>query len=221
MRQAASGGLEEKVRAADAVVDIIQKISHPVEKAERLRQAAERLGINEQRLAERYAALQKAAKGTRGHASDAVAPRGLKTSATPEERELIHLLLQGQLSAKDLAGLRPDSFTDPSARSIVEAALRHRGADGRLLLRPLLDELLTDESACALAAELSVLERHDDDAQASILGCLEKLDRRRLERLLAELVRQLKEAAQAGRSDEVRALNERVNELRLQKAACR
>jgi DNA primase len=220
LRQAASGRLEEKVRAADAVVEIIQKISHPVEKAERLRQAAERLGINEQRLVERYASLQRGGNATRVPFSGAAAPAS-KTNINPEERELIHLLLQGQCLSKDLARLRPDSFTDPAARSVVEAALRHRGADGRLLLRPLLDELLADESARALATELSVKERHDEDAQASIRGCLEKLDRRRQERLLSELVAQLKEASQAGRTDEVRALNERVNELRLQKAAYR
>jgi DNA primase len=220
LRQAVSGRLEEKVRAADAVVEIIQKISHPVEKAERLRQAAERLGINEQRLVERYASFQKAGKPTRVLSSGTAAPVP-KTNINPEERELIHLLLQGQCLSKDLAGLRPDSFTDPAARCIVEAALRHRGADGRLLLRPLLDEVLADESARALATELSVMERHDEDAQASIRGCLEKLDRGRHERLLCELVTQLKAASQAGRTDEVRALNERVNELRLQKAAYR
>lgn len=214
IRQAASGRIEEKVRAADAVVDIIQKISHPVEKAERLRQAAERLGINEQRLTERYVALQKATKGMHASMPHVVAQQAPKPTIYPAERELIHLLLQGQFSSKDLARLHPDSFTDTSARSIVEAALRHRGADGRLLLRPLLDELLADESAAGLAAELSVQERHDDDAQASILGCLEKLDWRRRERLHIELERKIKEASQAGRLDEERALNERVNELR-------
>jgi DNA primase len=220
IRQATSGRLEEKVRAADAVVDIIQKIGHPVEKAERLRLAAERLGINEQRLTERYLSLQRAAKAAHRPASRAAVPVP-KAFINAEERELIHLLLQGQCLSKDLARLRPDSFTDASARSIVEAALRHRGADGRLLLRPLLDELLSGESTRNLAAELSVKERHDEDAQVSVRGCLEKLDRRRHERLLAELVAQLKEASQAGRTDEVRALNERVNELRLQKAAYR
>lgn len=220
LRQAVSGRIEEKVRAADAVVEIIQKISHPVEKAERLRQAAERLGINEQRLVEQYVSFQKAGKPTRDRSSVA-APSVRKSNITPVERELIHLLLQGLCVSKDLARLRPDLFIDSAAHCIVEAALRHRGADGRLLLRPLLDELLADESARDLAAELSVKERHDEDAHASIQGCLEKLDRRRHERLLAELVARLKEASLAGRTDEVRALNEQVNELRLQKAAYR
>ncbi|CAI4030853.1 DNA primase [Nitrospira tepida] len=220
LRRAVSGRIEEKVRAADAVVEIIQKISHPVEKAERLRQAAERLGINEQRLAERYLSVERAGRATRRPSFHAAAPV-LQKNINPEERELIHLLLQGQCSSKDLGRLRPDSFVDPATRAIAEAALRHRGADGRLLLRPLLDELLGVDSTRVLAAELSVKERHDEDAQASIRGCLEKLDRRRHERLLAELVAQLKEASQAGRTDEVRTLNERVNELRLQKAAYR
>ncbi|MGE3153570.1 MAG: DNA primase [Nitrospiraceae bacterium] len=220
LRQAASGRIEEKVRASDAVVEIIQKISHPVEKAERLRQAAERLGISEQRLAERYVSIQKGARGNRASSSGAAAPKPNAT-INPEEREFVHLLLHGHCSAKDLTGLRSDSFVDPAARSIVEAALRHRGADGRLLLRPLLDELLTNESARVLTAELSVQERHDEDAPASMRGCLATLDRRRHERLLAELVAQLKEASQAGRTEEVRTLNERVNELRIQKAAYR
>lgn len=219
LQAADSGRLEDKVRCADAVLQLVQKIQHPIERDERIRRVADRLGISEARLKERLASLNKAGAPVAGVNRRAVTPP--TKPANVEERELVHLLLQGHLNATDASRLRAEHFTVPQYRRVVEVGLRHRGMDGRILVRPTLDELMGDEALAPLATELSVLERHDEDLRASVQGCFSMIERRRREAALAELVVQLKVASQAGRNEEVHKLNARVNALRLEKAGGR
>lgn len=256
---AASGRVEDKVRCADAVLQIIQKIQHPLERAERLRRVAERLGMKESLLNERLRSNQTAQASApaspRGAASSAAAQAARQRNTTapagrpaarstagrrvdsPYEREMVHLVLQGLLTAAEAAELSPSLFSTAVYRTIIETALQHRGSDGRILMRPTLEALLgnagdestessasdaADQEVAAVVTELSVLERQDDDVRASVRGCLASLTRRRRELQLADCVRELKIASQAGRLDEVAVLNARVNELRMEKAGeCR
>ena len=57
LRIAESGTIEDRVRAVDAVLRILQKSAHPIEREERIRLVAERLGLSQQRLIDRYPAL--------------------------------------------------------------------------------------------------------------------------------------------------------------------
>ena len=52
--QAEVGTLESRIRSVDDVLRILQKSEHPIEREERIRVVAERLGINQSRLIERY-----------------------------------------------------------------------------------------------------------------------------------------------------------------------
>jgi predicted metal-dependent hydrolase len=61
-------------------------------------------------------------------------------------------------------------------------------------------------------------EQHYDDVTAHIVGCLSTLERKRRERALHELIQELKAAERDGRRDDVRRLNEQINEMRMQKA---
>ena len=220
LRQANLGRLEDTIRCADAVLAIINKISHPIERGERLRMVAERLNLKEWQLKQRSEVINAPGAGKNkagARSSMAASPK----PDNPVERELVHLLLQGHLSSADTGRLQADTFAVPVHRVIVEVALRHRGADGRILLRPTLDELVHDPAAGALVAELSLLDRMDDDVRASVRGCFETLERKRREAELGEVIRQLKQASQAGRTEEVDLLNARVNALRIEKAAGR
>ncbi len=218
LRTAATGRLEDKVRCADAVVQIIQKIHHPIERDERLRRVAERLGLSETRLKEHMRA-SKSAPG--GPPTSTPAVRPTPKVEPPVERELVHLLLHGLLTAGEVAQLDPDLFTVPAFRLIATTALDQRGHDGRVLVRPVLDALLPHAEAGPVATALSVLERQDDDVRATVRGCMARLVRQRRERLLAELALQLKEANQAGRVEDEQRLNARVNALRMEKAGGR
>jgi DNA primase len=218
LKAAESSTLEERIRSVDEVLRILQKSEHPIEREERIRLVAERLGVNQQRLIERYPAL------VQRPAPRPTAPRTEITASThpfkgtPEERDLVFLLLQGQLSPADVRRLKPEAFSVPACRVIVETALACLDGDGRVGLRKLLDSVVDHPECGTLATELSMREDHFDDVHAHVKGCLDTLDRKRAEGVLREVIAQLKEAEREGRLEDARSLNARVNELQMQKA---
>ncbi len=209
--------VEDKVRSVDEVLRILQKSSHPIEREERIRIVAERLGISQQRLIDRYPALVSQEQ-KRGPKREPAPVNDTRLKESPEERELVHLLLHGKLSPADFRRLSPATFVLPACRRIVEEAGRHLDHDGRVQLRPLLDAVATDPECGALVTELSLLEPHSDDVQEHIRGCIETLDRKRRDRVLRELIEKLKAAEREGRGEDARLLNMQVNELRQRKA---
>ena len=208
--------IEGRIRSVDEILRILQKSEHPIEREERIRLVAERFGINQQRLIDRYPALRDKAKPAAAPQLVAGTPSAAK--GAPEERDLIYVLLHGQLLPGDVRRLRPDAFSIPACRKIIERALAHVEQDGRVGLRRLLDGVVDDPECGPLATELSMLEEHFDDPRAHIQGCLNTIDRKRSEAVLRDLIAQLKAAEREGRVEDARALNARVNELRLQKA---
>ncbi|WP_455244244.1 DNA primase [Petrachloros mirabilis] len=217
LKTAEASTIEGRIRSVDEVLRILQKSEHPIEREERIRLVAERLGINQQRLIDRYPALiAKEAKRAAVRKADVSAASSYK--GAPEERDLVYLLLHGQLTPADVRRLRPETFSVPACRSVVEKALAHLDQDGRVGLRHLLDIIVDDPECGPLATELSMREEHFDDIKAHIQGCLATLDRKQAEAVLRELIVQLKAAEREGRSDDAQALNARVNELRMQKA---
>lgn len=214
---AESGTIEGRIRSVDDVLRILQKSEHPIEREERMRVVAERLGISQHRLIERYPSLVQS-EGRRPVTvqSPGVPPAMFKGAS--EERDLVYFLLQGQLTAADMQQLRPEAFSVPACRILVEAALKHCDRSGRVGLRALLDEVADHPDCGTLATELSVREDHFDDVPAHIAGCLQTLDRKRDEAALREKIAQLKAAERDGRAEDARMLNVQVNELRMHKA---
>jgi DNA primase len=219
LRTAESGTVEDRIRAVDAVLRILQKSAHPIEREERIRLVAERLGLSQQRLIDRYPTLasEEQRRPERGLKTPSVTVPS-KVRANPEERDLAHLLVQGHLSAADLRKLSPEAFSAPAYRRLLECAMTHLGQDGRVSVRDLLDALINDEACGSLVSELSMLEQHYDDVPAHIAGCLETLERRGRERTMGTLIQELKVAERERRDDEVRRLNELINDMRIRKA---
>jgi len=217
MKTAEASTIEGRIRSVDEVLRILQKSEHPIEREERIRVVAERLGINQQRLIERYPVLLQQ-DGRRPAGQKAETPPPQSSKGAPEERDLVYLLLHGQLTPADLRRLRPDSFSIPACRMVVEKALAHLEQDGRVGLRHLLDTIVDDQECGSLVTELSMREEHFDDVRAHIQGCLDTLDRKQAEGALRDLIMQLKVAEREGRIEDAQALNARVNELRMQKA---
>jgi DNA primase len=219
LRTAESGTIEDRIRAVDAVLRILQKSAHPIEREERIRLVAERLGLSQQRLIDRYPAL-----ASEDHRRSSVRPQTSsqavppKPKANPEERDLAHLLVQGSLSPSDLHKLSPEAFSSPAYSRLITSAMRHIGADGRLSVQGLLDELINDQECGPLVTELSMSEQHYDDVPAHIAGCLEMLERRGRERCLGVLIQELKAAERERREDDVHRLNRQINEMRIRKA---
>jgi DNA primase len=188
--------IEGRIRSVDEVLRILQKSEHPIEREERLKLVAERLGINQSRLIERYPALiaqQKPGPGTLRPAAVGKSGDSL-FKGIPEERDLILLMLRGKL------------------------ALTHLDRDGLIQVQSLLDESVDDPACGSLATELSLRDDHFDDAPAHIIACLDCLDRKRSEQVLRELIAKLKTAEREGRVDDAGMLNMQINEVRMRKA---
>ncbi|MGH7260321.1 MAG: DNA primase [Nitrospiraceae bacterium] len=214
--------IEDRIRSVDEVLRILQKASNRLEKEECIKRVAERLGVNEQRLVERYPELRlRDARPVRREQKLEAPPSGARFKGTPEERDLVHLLLQGQLLPADVRRLEAGAFSMPACQRIVEIGLRHVDQDGRVLVRPTLDEALADVACATVATELSMLEQPYDHVREHVQGCLDRLDRKRLEGTLSRLITQLRVAEQEGRADEAQRLNDEVNALRLQKSGVR
>jgi hypothetical protein len=137
----------------------------------------------------------------------------------PEEWDLAYLLVQGRLTGAQVGRLSGEAFSVPACRRIVEIALKHVDRDGRILIRPFLDEATEDPHCQSTATELSVAERHFEELPSYIEGCLQTLERKQRQQRLTELIARLRTAEQQGCSDEVSRLNALVNELREKKAA--
>ena len=214
---AESSTIEGRIRSADDVLRILQKSEHPIEREERIRVVAERLGVNQQRLIERYPALVQS-EGRRPAPAQSATPISVTFKGVSEERDLVYLLLHGHLTPADVQRLRPEAFSVPACRSLVESALNHLDRDGRVGLRSLLDAVVGHPDCGSLATELSMREDHFDDVKAHVAGCLETLDRKRAEAMFRSLITQLKAAEREGRAEDARKLNTQVNELRMQKS---
>ena len=216
LQRAASGSIDDRIRSVDEILRILQKTSHRIEQEECMRRVAERLGLNQQRLIERYPELRPKPDGQTPRPVQA--QQSSRSKHHHEEWELAYFLVQGKLTASQVRALQARFFTEPVCRRIVEIGLRHLDGDGRVLVRPLLDEGLDDPDCSAVVTELSMSERHFDDVTAYIDGCLDALERKQRQQALGELIVQLRVAEREGRVEEAQRLNAQVNALRLSKA---
>jgi DNA primase len=219
LKRAGSTVIEDRIRSVDEILRILQKTSNRLEKEECTKRVAERLGVNQQRLIERYPELRPREQrpAVRKDAPVSVVSSSARFKGTPEERDLVHLLLQGQLLPAEVRRLEAESFSMPACRRIVEIALRSLD-EGRVSVRATLDEALADLACATVATELSMSDQPYDDVRQHVTDCLDRLEHKKLEGTLGRLIAQLRAAEQAGRTDEAQRLNDEVNALRLQKS---
>lgn len=216
LERASSGSIDDRIRSVDEILRILQKTSHRIEQEECLRRVAERLGLTQQRLIERYPEVKS--KADRRPMASSVTHAPSPSKRQHEEWDLAYCLLQGQLTAHQLRTMNANIFSEPVCRRLIEIGLRHVDRDGRVLVRPMLDEGLADAICSAAVTELSLSERHFDDVAAYIDGCLATLERKHRQQTLSELIVRLRTAERDGQVEEVQRLNAQVNALRLSKA---
>lgn len=223
LEKAGSSSIEDRIRSVDEILRILQKTSHRLAKEECLKLVAERLGINQSRLIERYPELiaREERKGSRKPAAPVPSAPAGPFKGSPEERDLAFLLLQGRLRAEHVQALDAAAFSVPACRRLAELGLKHRGKDGRVLVRAVLDEAMTDEACAPLATQLSLMEQQYDDEETHIRGCLELLGRKQREAAERDLIARLRAAEREGRLEEWRNLNAQLKDMHVQKAAVR
>lgn len=219
LKRAGSTVIEDRIRSVDEILRILQKTSNRLEKEECTKRVAERLGVNQQRLIERYPELRPREQrpAVRKDAPVSVLSSGARFKGTQEERDLVHVLLQGQLLPAEVRRLEAETFSMPACRRIVEIALRSLD-EGRISVRATLDEALADAVCASVATELSMSDQPYDDVRQHVTDCLDCLERKKLEGTLGRLIALLRAAEQDGRTDEAQRLNDAVNALRLQKS---
>jgi DNA primase len=222
LNKAGATSIEDRIRSVDEVLRILQKTNNRLEKEEYTKRVAERLGVNQQRLIERYPELrprrEASTQARRESPAASAPPAGARFKGTPEERDLVHLLLQGQLLPAEVRRLEAEAFSLPACRRIVEIALRSLDEGSRVSVRATLDEALADVACATVATELSMLDQPYENVRQHVTDCLDRLERKKLEGALGRLIADLRTAEQEGRLEDAQRLNDEVNALRLQKS---
>ena len=213
--------VEERTRRVDDVLRILAKVTNPIEKEEHTQRVAEQLGIRHHLLLERFPMLlrtrdvKKSPPGP-NRSQDNRVPPGKRDNR--EERDLVVLLLHGELNAQHVKDLRPEDFSVPAHRRLIEIWLEHVRDDGGISLSDVIMESSHDDMCAQLTAELIVDAPHFDDHQEYINGCLRVLKQRRLKSSLDDVIVRLRVAEREGRVEDVKELNDQIEALRGQKA---
>ena len=212
--------VEDRIRSADEVLRIIQKTSNPIEKDEYLRMIADRLGIRPQVLVERYPKIltSVAMRGKEkipaaGPSQGRALPKG-----SPEERELIRLLLQDMLEPQHMEQLQPQMFKEPAYRRIMEIAFQFIGEGGTVDLEGFRTEALNDQESSHVVSKLTLVDDDVENIEDHVKGCLESLKRKHLQVTLDGLIVKLRLAEREQRKEDVDGLVIEIDRLRTQKA---
>lgn len=217
--KAQKDSIQDRVKHADEVLAILQKTKNPLEKDEYLKVVSERLGIRQDLLRKQLPTLRRRIGSNRSQDKQLEPSLTVSLPAGKrEERDLVILLLQGRLEPMHILELDEQAFTVLVYRHILTHALQFRDEAGQLDLEGVRVALTDDPAYEAVVAQLSVWDLYLDDPHAHVVGCLRTLVNKRLQRLLDELIGQLKVAERDGLHDDVDVLNVQIHELRNQKA---
>ena len=214
--------IEERTRRVDDVLRILAKVSNPIEQLEQIQRVAERLGVRQELLLDRYPILIQRHQDTSSRGPGAGPPptRARRSEARQfrEERAIVSLLIQGKLTPEHLDVLRPQDFRSPLYRRIVEVGLQHLNAEGCLDVAEFLAETSIRDDSRDVVAELAASDSHVDDQNEYVQGCVRALEQRNVRTRLDELIAQLRMAERERRIDDVTRLNSEIETLRERKA---
>lgn len=152
------GSVEARVRCVEEVLALLQKLSNPVEKAAAIRHVADRLGLDEAVLLERYRSLP------RNVARSQAPPLREPEAPLPKDEEVLaRLLLHEQLTPGMVAQLTAADFTDPRVRQLITLTLEGRDAQddvlcGRIARALLLSEMPYDDTGTAFRESVQTLQ---------------------------------------------------------------
>jgi DNA primase len=205
------GSVEERVHAVEEVLALLQKLSNAVEKAASIRTVADRLGLDEKVLLERYEVLAR--QRTRVQKGSDSVQVAIQPAALPKDEEvLLQLLLHEKLSPDMLGRLAADDFTDSRARRLVSLA-QSAAEQGHAIFPQILEQTESDEQSEALARSLSLRELPYDDVGAAFVQSFIALKLRRLADEIQELKAAQSSAEKAGQAETFRTLLMRLHAL--------
>jgi DNA primase len=205
------GSVEERVRCVEEVLALLQKLSNPVEKAAAIRHVADRLGMEEKVLLERYRSLpRKTSADDEAPTCDAEAP------LPKDEEVLARLLLHEKLTPGMTAQLAADDFTDPRVRQLITLTLEGRdtpGGQGAIVASEVFARAQEDALCGSIVRALSLSEMPYDDTGAAFRESLKALKLRRIVNEIQEVKTAQIAAERAGQAEAMRDLLIRQNAL--------
>jgi DNA primase len=205
------GSVEERVRCVEEVLALLQKLSNPVEKAAAIRHVADRMGMEEKVLLERYRSLpRKASAADESPTFEAEAP------LPKDEEVLARLLLHEKLTPGMTAQLAADDFTDPRIRQLIVFALEGRdaqGGQGAIVANELFTRAQEDSMCGSIVRALSLSEMPYDDTGTAFRESLKALKLRRIVHEIQEVKTAQIAAERAGQTEAMRDLLIRQNAL--------
>ncbi len=217
--QTKKDSIQDRVKRADEVLAILQKTKNPLEKDEYLKVISERLGIRQDLLRTRLSTLRVRVDSVRTTSkSEKMVPAVTLPKGKHEERDMIILLLQGRLDPSHVQELEEESFSVPVYRHLITQCLQYRDEAGQVDIEGIRSVLGHDPAYEAVVAQLNVWDLYLEDPHAHVVGCLNILKSKKLQRQLDELIGQLKTAEREGRQKDVDALNLQIHDIRNQKA---
>ena len=219
LNKAKKDSIQDRVKRADEILAILQKTKNPIEKDEYLKVVSERLNIRQDLLRNRLPTVRRQVDST--PSSQAQEQPGAELSipqGKPEERDLIVLFLQGRLTPDQIRQLHEGEFTVPLYRHILAKALEHVDEDGHVNLETLRGEFSEDPAYESVISRLSVWDLYFEDVFTHVVGCLRVLENKQIQRLMDQLISQLKVAERDGHPERVDAINVEINRLQGKKA---
>jgi DNA primase len=220
LNKAQKDSIQDRVKRADEILAILQKTKNPIEKDEYLKVVSERLGIRQDLLRKRLPTLRRQVDSSPSSQIKEKPVANLSIPhGKPEERDLIVLLLQGRLEPDQIRQLDEEAFTVPLYRHILAKALEHLDQEGQVNLETLRGEFSEDSAYESVVSQLSVWDLlYIEDVFTHVVGCLRVLRNKQIQRLMDELIGQLKVAERDGRREMVDALNVEIRLLQGKKA---
>ncbi|MBI5694240.1 MAG: DNA primase [Nitrospirae bacterium] len=221
IRRAAAGAgtIDEKVEAAARITGILARIENGVERSHYLKAAAGLLGIEESAIAEELG--KKLGKDARTGVFRAA---GRKPAASPMnkiEEELLHLaLIYPEVACQVRDELTPEDFSDGRLRPIAAGLFGMMDEAGSVDVPKLLGSIEDEELKKALYG-LSVKEREFDDPLETARGSVGRLLKGRVDRKLAELSGQMREAEIRNDLDRLNKLQKEFAEWQKRKSSTR
>ncbi len=235
----AGNGIEQKVRAAEQIVEQISGLSSELEQGLYLKELAQRSGIDLEQLKQ----VNKKAMGrvqqpkklnySAPHLSEdypspgaTFTKRGRENSAAPgrqieakpewsrSEETLLCLLLQNHVSSKKIitaGGL--DLFTHQVARDIAQILLDN-STDSGLDIESFIGKLDPDKVRLLTALSIHDQGQFSENIDALFTGCLNALQRERNKRQRGELREEIRRSELAGNQEQVKKLLEQFKNLK-------
>jgi DNA primase len=213
--QTGTSGIDQKLRVAEQILPLLNKMKNRMEQSHYLRRLSDELQVSEADLAHELKKFSE--KGPRlGSVMGTVQSATGLPPAPKEEEVLLHLLLHGKLSLERIAGaLGPEDFSDARLKRIIRLTLDRfqNPLSQEALLHLIHSDFLPPEDA-ALLSELSLRSLGYDDSDRTGEDCIRVIKQKAQQRLLNAIQRRIKAAEEQGDAVQVKVLQAELLGLR-------